>query len=69
MLQGAVALSTTKAEYIAVTDAVKETLWLQGLVGDLGSVHEYVEVHCDSQSAIHLPKNQVHHGRTKHIDV
>lgn len=26
-------------------------------------------VHCDSQSAIHLAKNQVHHGRTKHIDV
>ena len=24
---------------------------------------------CDSQSAIHLAKNQVHHARTKHIDV
>ncbi|KAM7486008.1 hypothetical protein LguiA_002017 [Lonicera macranthoides] len=32
-------------------------------------VHENVDVHCDSQSAIHLAKNQVHHGRTKHIDV
>ena len=28
-----------------------------------------MDVHCDSQSAIHLAKNQVHHARTKHIDV
>ena len=25
-----------------------------------------VVVHCNSQSAIHLVKNQVHHGRTNH---
>ena len=24
---------------------------------------------CDSQSAIHLAKNQVYHARAKHIDV
>ena len=26
-------------------------------------------MYCDSQSAIHLAKNQVYHARTKHIDV
>lgn len=31
-LQSIIALSTTKAEYIAITKAVKEALWLQGLV-------------------------------------
>ncbi|KAL5715795.1 hypothetical protein ACHQM5_017567 [Ranunculus cassubicifolius] len=69
MLQFTVALSTTEAEYMAVTEAVKEAIWLQGLVGDLGIQQDTVTVYCDSQSAIHLAKNQVHHARTKHIDV
>ncbi|MGI4421791.1 Ty1/Copia family ribonuclease HI, partial [Klebsiella pneumoniae] len=36
---------------------------------DLGIDQEHVDVYCDSQSAICLAKNQVHHSRTKHIDV
>ncbi|KAH9677320.1 CCHC-type domain-containing protein [Citrus sinensis] len=36
-LQHVVALSTTEAEYTAATEAVKETLWLQGLFEFLGS--------------------------------
>jgi ribonuclease HI len=68
-LQSTVALSTTEAEYMAVTEAIKEAIWLHGLVADLGIEQERVTVYCDSQSAIHLAKNQVHHSRTKHIDV
>ncbi|GMP66476.1 hypothetical protein CsSME_00035411 [Camellia sinensis var. sinensis] len=68
-LQSTVALSTTEAEYMAVTEAFKEAIWLHGLIEDLGIVQKHVEVFCDSQSAICLAKNQVHHARTKHIDV
>lgn len=68
-LQSTVALSTTEAEYMAVTEAFKEAIWLHGLIEDLGLVQKHVEVYCDSQSAICLAKNQVHHSRTKHIDV
>ena len=35
-LQSTVALSTTEAEYMAMTEAVKEAIWLQGLLDDLG---------------------------------
>ena len=35
-LQSTVALSTTEAEYMAITKAVKEAIWLQGLLKDLG---------------------------------
>ena len=54
---------------MAVTEAFKEAIWLHGLIEDLGIVQEHVDVHCDSQSTICLAKNQVHHSRTKHIDV
>ncbi|GKV16510.1 hypothetical protein SLEP1_g27143 [Rubroshorea leprosula] len=68
-LQSTVALSTTEAEYMAITEAVKEALWLKGLVSDLGVEQNEMMVFCDSQSAIHLMKNMMYHERTKHIQV
>lgn len=37
-LQSTVALSTTEAEYMVITEAVKEAIWLQGLLENLGLV-------------------------------
>ncbi|VVA22779.1 PREDICTED: Retrovirus-related Pol poly from [Prunus dulcis] len=54
---------------MAVTEAIKEVIWLQGLFDDLGVQQDHMDVHYDSQSAIYLSKNQVHHAHTKHIDV
>uniref|UniRef100_A0A2N9GEX0 Integrase catalytic domain-containing protein n=1 Tax=Fagus sylvatica TaxID=28930 RepID=A0A2N9GEX0_FAGSY len=68
-LQSIVAMSTTEAEYMAVAEAAKEALWLKGLVKEFGLNQGGVQMHCDSQSAIYLAKNQVYHARTKHIDV
>ncbi|KAH9754460.1 hypothetical protein KPL71_015451 [Citrus sinensis] len=68
-LQNVVALSTTEAEYTAAAEALKEAIWLKGMIIELGAEQDSVEVYCDSQSAIHLSKNQTHHEKTKHIDV
>ena len=68
-LQSTVALSTTEAEYMACTEAVKEAIWLKGIAREMGIDQKSVTLHCDSQSALHLSKNQVFHERTKHIDV
>lgn len=50
-----------------MTEAAKEAVWLKELMNELGFKQEAVEIHCDSQSAIALAKNAVHHERTKHI--
>lgn len=62
-LQSSIALSTTEAEYMAAAEAAKEALWLRRLVSEFGLV-QITKIHCDSQSVIHLAKNQVFHSRT-----
>ncbi|TYK28825.1 putative retroelement pol polyprotein [Cucumis melo var. makuwa] len=62
-------LSTTEVEFVAISEALKEAMWLRGIVSELGYKQEAIELMCDNQSAIHLTKKQQYHDRTKHIDV
>jgi len=64
-----VTIFITEVEYVAVTEASKELIWLQGLLTELGFEQEMNVLHSDSQSAIHLAKNSAFHFRTKHIDL
>ena len=68
-LQSVVALSTTEAEYIAVTESIKEAIWLQGLLSEINVFKGKSLIYTDSQSALHLCKNPIFHERTKHIEV
>ena len=68
-LQKCVALSTTEAEFIAITEACKEMLWMKKFLQELSFTQEKYVLFCDSQSAIHLGKNSTFHSRSKHIDV
>ncbi|KAH9723411.1 Integrase catalytic domain-containing protein [Citrus sinensis] len=68
-LQHIVALSSTEAEFVAATEAVKESMRLRGLLNELWLKQKTLEIFYDNQSAIQLIKNQVYHERTKHIDV
>ena len=54
---------------MAMTEVVKEAIWLQGLLDDLGINQDLLKINCDSMSAIYLEKNRVYHARTKHMDV
>jgi hypothetical protein len=70
-LQDCTVTSTTGVEYIVVSDAVKEVLWL----GRLACTFEQCNskwiptVSSDSQGTVALPKNPVHHNASKHIEV
>jgi len=70
--QSTVALSSTEAEYMALTQAVKESIWLQGLLEDLGArrhLEEMRNINVDNQGAMALARNAEFHARTKHIDI
>ena len=66
-IQSVVALSTTKVEYVATTEASKEIIWLQRFMDELGKKHDMGTLYSDSQSAIHFANNSTFHSRTKHI--
>ncbi|KAI4352915.1 hypothetical protein L6164_007122 [Bauhinia variegata] len=68
-LQKCVALSSTEAEYIAITEAGKELLWMKRFLQELDLNQERYVVHSDSQSVIHLSKNLTFHSSSKHIEV
>ena len=67
-----VELSSTEAEYMALTLGVKESLWLGELLSDIGATQhrdEILQIQCDNQGAIALTRNPEYHARTKHIDI
>jgi len=68
-LQRCLTLSTTKAEFIVITEACKELLWLKKLLQELGFRQDNYSLLVDSQSVIHLGKNPTFHSGSKHIDL
>jgi len=68
--QQTVALSTTETEYMALTQATKEALWLKALFESIGvKMRKPLAILADNQGAIKLARNQEFHQRTKHIDI
>lgn len=68
--QATTALSTTEAEYIALVQSAKESIWIQGLLQELGytAVNSNI-IYGDNQGSIALANNPEYHARTKHIDI
>src|ERR1700678_3166359 len=68
--QEIVSLSTTESEYVAITHASKEALWLRSLISQFFDITlEPTTLFSDNQSAIALTKDHQYHPRTKHIDI
>ena len=68
--QDTISLSTTEAEYIALTHAAKEAIWFKNFLSEIfGPINHPISVLSDNQSAIALAKDDRFHARTKHIDI
>ena len=65
------ALSTSEAEYVTLSSATQEVVWLRKLLmTDLRVTSQGPTVLMeDNQGAIAISKNPVGHARTKHIDI
>ena len=69
-LQTTVALSSTEAEYLALSSATKEGLYLRLLFSDLTGYSQQSVVLCeDNQSTMKMAQRLSSSERTKHIDV
>lgn len=69
--QKTVALSTTEAEYMALSASCQEAIWLRALAQEIdpNAVTEATNIFCDNKGAVDLAKTSGYRPRTKHIDV
>lgn len=68
--QPTVALSTTEAELMSCTEAIKQALWLKQLYSDLGfNLDTPITIFNDNNGTIALSQNPVDHDRSKHMGI
>ena len=68
--QDTVALSTAEAEYVALSIAAQECVWMRRLLSELGNPPGGpTTILEDNQSSIATARNPQFHGRAKHIDI
>lgn len=62
--------STYESEYIAISEASKEVVWITNFLGDLGVVpsnEELLYMFYDKEGEIALTTEHRDHGRSRHI--
>ena len=68
--QTSIVLSSTEAEYIAITQGTHDALWYRHLLSDLSyPMHEPTTIYIDNQSAIAIAHNEKFSERMKHLEV
>ena len=74
--QNKVALSSCEAEYYAMASCIQELIWMRQFLHELlkydPRYHKdciNINLYVDNQSAIQLSKNDMHHDRSKHIEL
>ncbi|KAE8248428.1 hypothetical protein A4X03_0g6779, partial [Tilletia caries] len=69
-LQATVSVSSTEAEYIALSEASREAKWLRSVLTELGiKLRRATDILTDNKGAEAISKDPGQHGKTKHIEV
>ena len=70
ILQRTLALSSTEAEFYALSEAGKLTLYVRSILDELGiSQNEATSVYEDNQGCLHMTQSQKPTKRTRHVDM
>ncbi|GKD00438.1 hypothetical protein Tco_1170712 [Tanacetum coccineum] len=67
--QKSTAISTTEAEYIAMSGCCAQILWMRSQLIDYDFTFNKIPLYCDNRSAIALCCNNVQHQQSKHTDI
>ena len=67
--QKTVALSSTEAEYMALSNTSQQAVWIQSLLRELGFIILTIPICGDNQGSIFIGSNPVQERRSKHIDI
>nr|GEU97326.1 hypothetical protein [Tanacetum cinerariifolium] len=67
--QKSAAISSTEAEYIALSGCCAQILWMRSQLTDYGFGFNKIPMYRDNKSATALCCNNVQHSRSKHIDI
>ncbi|GJY12180.1 zf-CCHC domain-containing protein [Tanacetum coccineum] len=67
--QTALAIYTTKAEYVSAKKACQQALWMKQALVDYNIVLDDIPTLCDNKVAIDLSKDPILHSHTKHIEI
>nr|GEU39018.1 Gag-Pol polyprotein [Tanacetum cinerariifolium]GEW21627.1 Gag-Pol polyprotein [Tanacetum cinerariifolium] len=60
-------MSSAEAQYVALSANYAQVMWMRTQLLDYGFNYNKISLYCDSQSAIAISCNPVHHSHTKHI--
>ncbi|GKB76523.1 retrotransposon protein, putative, ty1-copia subclass [Tanacetum coccineum] len=64
-----IVISSTEAEYIALSGCCAQVLWMRSQLTNYGFGFNRIPMYCDNKSAIALCCNNVQHSRSKHVHI
>ncbi|GJY59101.1 hypothetical protein Tco_0458993, partial [Tanacetum coccineum] len=67
--QQSIAMSSTKAEYVAAAGCCANIQWMKSQLTDYDIIYEKNPIFCDNTSDISISNNPVLYSRKKHIDI
>jgi len=68
-LQKNITLSTAEAEFVSLTECIKQINWLRNLLKEIFNLNFKININVDNMSCIKIAEDENYKGRCKHMDI